>query len=155
MRSLLGESLPCLKLEASRDGDREEIFSGTGSCTSRRDEQYDQLTTMLRQEERDGYHCCDYLQNYSSNVDDSVLSLGEKSINELCRTSIAEWMYRVVDHFRVDREGKLTASTITCDQPPHLLPCQNRSYHIFFIFFSRCYCYVIYRPCAIGKSLCR
>lgn len=92
--SVLGESLPCLKLEASRDG--RCIFNGTGSPASR-DVQCDQLVTMLRQEERDSYRCCDYMQNYPHQ--------GEKSINEVCRTSIAEWMYRVVDHFRVDREG--------------------------------------------------
>ncbi|KAK1741634.1 cyclin family protein [Skeletonema marinoi] len=101
--SVLGESLPCLKLEALRDGDRRSIFDGAGTHASR-NVQYDQLTTMLRQEERDSYRCCDYLQNYPSGFDDDALSQGEKSINEACRTSIAEWMYRVVDHFRVDRE---------------------------------------------------
>ena len=104
--SVLGESLPCLKLEAQRDGDRTSVFvfNGTGTHASR-DVQYDQLKTMLRQEERGSYRCCDYLQNYPSGLDDDTLSQGEKNINETCRTSIAEWMYRVVDHFRVDREG--------------------------------------------------
>lgn len=103
--SVLGESLPCLKLEAQRDGDRRSIFTDGAGTPASRDVQYDQLTTMLRQEERDSYRCCDYLQNYPSGFDDDALSQGEKSINEACRTSIAEWMYRVVDHFRVDREG--------------------------------------------------
>lgn len=102
--SVLGESLPCLKLEALRGGDC--IFDGARSHASR-EVQYDQLTTMLRQEERNSYRCTDYLQNYPSAFDDDSLSQGEKNINEACRTSIAEWMYRVVDHFRVDREGKL------------------------------------------------
>ena len=103
--SVFGESLPCLKLEAVRGGDRTIVLDGGAGSHASREVQYDQLTTMLRQEERDSYQCCDYLQNYPSAYDDDALSQGEKSINEACRTSIAEWMYRVVDHFRVDREG--------------------------------------------------
>lgn len=104
--SVLGASLPCLKLEALDSRDERCIFDGETPSASQ-NVQYDQLTTMLHQEERGNYSCCDYLQNYSSGFDDDTMSQGEKSINEACRTSIAEWMYRVVDHFRVDREGKL------------------------------------------------
>lgn len=70
-----------------------------------RDLMYDQLCNMIAQEERDGYKCCDYLSHYSPNQP-SEKSKGSKSIDEGCRTSICGWMYRLTDHFGIDREGK-------------------------------------------------
>jgi len=75
---------------------------------------YDQLCNMIAQEERDGYKCCDYLSYYpgrspSSSSTDIRKSKSSKTkgIDEGCRTSICGWMYRVADHFAIDREGKL------------------------------------------------
>ena len=75
---------------------------------------YDQLCNMIAQEERDGYKCCDYLSYYPGRSPSSSLtdirkskSSKTKGIDEGCRTSICGWMYRVADHFAIDREGKL------------------------------------------------
>jgi len=76
---------------------------------------YDQLCNMIAQEERDGYKCCDYLSYYSGRSPSSSSSTDirksksskTKGIDEGCRTSICGWMYRVADHFAIDREGKL------------------------------------------------
>lgn len=65
---------------------------------------YDQLRNMIAQEERDGYKCCDYLSFYSPEHEEKPKAT--KSIDEGCRTSICGWMYRVADHFCLDREGK-------------------------------------------------
>mmetsp|Transcript_27026 Transcript_27026/g.56306 ORF Transcript_27026/g.56306 Transcript_27026/m.56306 type:complete len:348 (+) Transcript_27026:276-1319(+) len=62
---------------------------------------YDQLCNMVAQEERAGYKCCDYLRYYSPQ---QGVSRASKSIDEGCRTSICGWMYRVADHFAIDRE---------------------------------------------------
>ena len=64
---------------------------------------YDQLHNMIAQEERDGYRCCDYLSFYSVQLEDRKTP---KRIDAGCRTSICGWMYRVADHFTIDREGE-------------------------------------------------
>jgi len=56
----------------------------------------DQILAMLKQES--AYRCIDYLS----------LTSWEPSkrgkVDEFCREQICEWTYRVVDHFRIDRE---------------------------------------------------
>ncbi|KAL7470549.1 hypothetical protein ACHAXS_010810 [Conticribra weissflogii] len=80
----------------------------------------DQLRSMISQEERDGYKCTDYMSFYDSTSETSTTSFltnnefGDiatakgygcsKQLNISCRTSICEWMYRVIDHFSADRE---------------------------------------------------
>lgn len=83
----------------------------------------DQLRSMISQEQRHGYQCSDYMIYYASRAEEtsmtSTLSMKNefgdiantngngcsKQLNISCRTSICEWMYRVMDHFSVDREG--------------------------------------------------
>ncbi len=65
---------------------------------------YDQLYIMVAQEEVAGYRSCDYLSYYSHQAD---MPKAQKSIDLACRTSICGWMYRVADHFLIDREGTL------------------------------------------------
>jgi hypothetical protein len=70
------------------------------------------LSAMLAQEVLDVYHVCDYLESYDQ-TDDEEDNLDDgkgNHLNAICRTSICEWMYRVVDHFGVDREGKHAVS---------------------------------------------
>ena len=66
------------------------------------------LLAMMAQEDMDVYHVCDYLESYNNSVKDKDICEDGKGnhINATCRTSICEWMYRVVDHFGVAREGK-------------------------------------------------
>ena len=64
---------------------------------------YDQMYNMIAQEEVIGYRCCDYLSYYSCQAEKPK---AQKSIDVACRTSICGWMYRVADHFMIDREGK-------------------------------------------------
>jgi hypothetical protein len=71
---------------------------------SSRDLLYDQLYKMIAQEERAGYRCCDYLSFYSPQPEKRK---SPKSIDANCRTSICKWMYRVADHYAIDREGEL------------------------------------------------
>ena len=75
---------------------------GGGGSQSSRELLHDQLCNMIAQEERSGYKCCDYLSYYPK----SKSSTKSKSIDEGCRTSICGWMYRVADHFAIDREGE-------------------------------------------------
>lgn len=65
---------------------------------------YDQLYNMIAQEDVIGYKCCDYLSYYSHETDKPK---AQRNIDVACRTSICGWMYRVADHFMIDREGKL------------------------------------------------
>lgn len=68
---------------------------------------YDQLCNMVAQETRDGYKCCDYLRcYYSPHSLQPEKERSAKKIDEGCRTSICGWMYRVADHFSIDREGE-------------------------------------------------
>lgn len=80
------------------------IIYGVGAQSSR-DLLYDQLHNMIAQEKRDGYKCCDYLSFYPLQPEKRKTP---KNIDASCRTSICGWMYRVADHFTVDREGELT-----------------------------------------------
>ncbi len=80
------------------------IIYGVGAQSSR-DLLYDQLHNMIAQEKRDGYKCCDYLSFYSLQPEKRKTP---KNIDASCRTSICGWMYRVADHFTVDREGELS-----------------------------------------------
>lgn len=73
-----------------------------------RDLIYDQLCNMIAQDARDGYKCCDYLRYYSTHSETPKAS---KNIDEGCRTSICGWMYRVADHFDIDREVVSIASS--------------------------------------------
>ncbi|KAL3778214.1 hypothetical protein ACHAW5_009616 [Stephanodiscus triporus] len=68
---------------------------------SSRDLLYDQLYKMIAQEERAGYRCCDYLSFYSPQQEKRK---SPKSIDANCRSSICKWMYRVADHYAIDRE---------------------------------------------------
>jgi hypothetical protein len=65
----------------------------------------DTLSAMVAQEALEMYQCCDYMVSYDQTEDDDE-GFGNH-LNETCRTSICEWMYRVVDHFGVDREGEV------------------------------------------------
>ncbi|KAL7444079.1 hypothetical protein ACHAXH_009925 [Discostella pseudostelligera] len=66
-----------------------------------RELRYDQLYNMIAQEEVPEYGCCDYLSYYSPQAEKPKI---QKSIDVACRTSICGWMYRVADHFMIDRE---------------------------------------------------
>ena len=93
---------------ASRGGITHCIVGAGSGSNSSKELIYDQLCNMIAQEERDGYKCCDYLSYYpgrSSSENNKAKS--SKSIDESCRTSICGWMYRVADHFAIDREGEL------------------------------------------------
>jgi hypothetical protein len=70
---------------------------------------YDQLHNMIAQEERDGYRCCDYLSFYPVQLEDRKTP---KRIDAGCRTSICGWMYRIADHFKIDREGEFVFALI-------------------------------------------
>lgn len=95
---------------------QEDMINGVTSQTSSRDMRRDQLRAMMIQEDREGYKCSDYLSYYTetSSVIETVggdvgctlrrPAIVVKNLNVSCRTSICEWMYRVVDHFGVDRE---------------------------------------------------
>ena len=85
------------------------------TAPANRDLLYDQLCSMIAQEERDGYKCCDYLSYYSmrpSPSSEEKKSKSLKNIDEGCRTSICGWMYRVADHFSIDREGELVLCSV-------------------------------------------
>ena len=85
-----------------------DIGGGGGGSQSSRELLYDQLCNMIAQEERDGYKCCDYLSYYPGrSSSENSKAKSSKSIDESCRTSICGWMYRVADHFAIDREGEL------------------------------------------------
>ena len=94
---------------ASRGGGITHCIGGAGSgSNSSKELIYDQLCNMIAQEERDGYKCCDYLSYYPGrSSSENNKSKSSKSIDESCRTSICGWMYRVADHFAIDREGEL------------------------------------------------
>eukprot|EP00581_Thalassiosira_minuscula_P000706 CAMPEP_0183737462 /NCGR_PEP_ID=MMETSP0737-20130205/52073_1 /TAXON_ID=385413 /ORGANISM="Thalassiosira miniscula, Strain CCMP1093" /LENGTH=337 /DNA_ID=CAMNT_0025971747 /DNA_START=141 /DNA_END=1154 /DNA_ORIENTATION=+ len=90
----------------------EQRFGGSSRSTQRgvnhvtevqasRDLLYDQLRNMMTQENRGGYKCCDYLSYYSPQSEKPRASRG---IDVGCRASICSWMYRVADHFSIDRE---------------------------------------------------
>mmetsp|Transcript_5675 Transcript_5675/g.11120 ORF Transcript_5675/g.11120 Transcript_5675/m.11120 type:complete len:416 (-) Transcript_5675:83-1330(-) len=82
----------------------------------------DQLRSMISQEQREGYRCTDYMIFYASRAEETSMTtklsmkneFGDiastngngcsKQLNISCRTSICEWMYRVIDHFSADRE---------------------------------------------------
>lgn len=67
---------------------------------------------MMSQEDLEVYQVCDYLESYDQSEDEEENDDGRGNhLNAACRTSICEWMYRVVDHFGVDREGKCTSSS--------------------------------------------
>lgn len=98
----------------------------SASCPEMRREE---LSVMMTQEKLEVYQCCDYLAapddddhefcDYSDDDDEDEIDAMDagSSLNAACRTSICEWMYRVVDHFGVDREGESTVVT-TCDWIP-------------------------------------
>jgi len=78
----------------------------------------DNLHAMLLQERSGKYNCTDYLSMTAWDHDVYQLMLDPKSfdrgphpvhgrntrIDEYCREQIAEWSFRVVDYFRIDRE---------------------------------------------------
>jgi len=80
-----------------------------------RDTLVDFLHVMMCQE-TSTYKCRDYLRrsNRHKNTKKLILSAGDKSkhndllildeVDILCREKMCEWSYRVVDHFRVNRE---------------------------------------------------
>ncbi|KAL7530857.1 hypothetical protein ACHAXR_003714 [Thalassiosira sp. AJA248-18] len=85
---------------SSRNTRQGDIIHG-GETRASRELLYDQLCNMIAQEERDGYKSCDYLSYYPQEPERPKAS---KNIDEGCRTSICGWMYRVADHFGIDRE---------------------------------------------------
>eukprot|EP00571_Detonula_confervacea_P009607 CAMPEP_0172318214 /NCGR_PEP_ID=MMETSP1058-20130122/34187_1 /TAXON_ID=83371 /ORGANISM="Detonula confervacea, Strain CCMP 353" /LENGTH=357 /DNA_ID=CAMNT_0013032975 /DNA_START=109 /DNA_END=1182 /DNA_ORIENTATION=- len=86
--------------DSPRDNALGGIIHGVNPPSSR-ELIYDQLCNMIVQEARDGYKSCDYLRYYSTQSEKPKAS---QDIDEGCRTSICGWMYRVADHFAIDRE---------------------------------------------------
>lgn len=129
----------------------------------------DQLRNMISQEERDGYKCADYMSYYSStssssNIQSDLLGNGfsevacrktsgsSKKLNVSCRSSICEWMYRVIDHFGADREGM---SDILC---PHFqrIILRNKTHlmNCYQFFIHSCFhSIIIHRSCSIHKHV--
>ena len=102
----------------SRNGSQGQgSISHSAEVQSSRELLYDQLCNMIAQEERDGYKCCDYLRYYSPQSEKPKAS---KNIDEGCRASICGWMYRVADHFSIDREGELVISSCHKYFPLHI-----------------------------------
>lgn len=171
MASSSSSSLPSLQLtmmplsERSPDcisaSTQEDMINGVTSQTSSRDMRRDQLRAMMIQEDREGYKCSDYLSYYTetSSVIETVggdvgctlrrPAIVVKNLNVSCRTSICEWMYRVVDHFGVDREGMFDChSTLFSVVIIHLT-------NIMYTPHSRRNCTILYRPSTLYKLLCR
>ena len=97
------------QLDGSSQSTQGGIIHGIESQASR-ELRYDQLCNMIAQEERDGYKCSEYLSYYSTQPEKRRVS---KNIDEGCRTSICGWMYRVADHFAIDREGELLLCVVS------------------------------------------
>ena len=100
-------SLSLATTVVERDDEDESMIADIRSsfCADTRRES---LSAMMAQEDLDIYRVCDYLESYDQrdyDDDDNDAERGNH-LNATCRTSICEWMYRVVDHFGVDREGK-------------------------------------------------
>lgn len=73
----------------------------------------DNLYALIQQESSGKYNCVDYLAftSWQRSVYDLLRKdrfhasqRGESRIDEYCREQIAEWSFRVVDYFRIDRE---------------------------------------------------
>ncbi|KAL7480869.1 hypothetical protein ACHAW6_006534 [Cyclotella cf. meneghiniana] len=106
----------------------------SASCPEMRREE---LSAMMTQEKLEVYQCCDYLAapddddhelcDYSDDDDEDEIDAMDagSSLNAACRTSICEWMYRVVDHFGVDREVVAVAMSYT-DRLLSLCHCPSR-----------------------------
>jgi hypothetical protein len=92
----------CYPSHSQSNSVRGGIIYGVDAQSSR-DLLYDQLHNMIAQEKRDGYRCHDYLRFYSLQPEKRKTP----KIDAGCRTSICAWMYRVADHFTIDREGEL------------------------------------------------
>eukprot|EP00593_Proboscia_inermis_P002370 CAMPEP_0171293818 /NCGR_PEP_ID=MMETSP0816-20121228/2171_1 /TAXON_ID=420281 /ORGANISM="Proboscia inermis, Strain CCAP1064/1" /LENGTH=324 /DNA_ID=CAMNT_0011765077 /DNA_START=80 /DNA_END=1054 /DNA_ORIENTATION=- len=76
-----------------------------GSGESRVDELVDCLATMKLQEMNSLYKCCDYLsRRQKAKIKSSSNATAESRLERTYREKICEWMYRVVDHFRVNRD---------------------------------------------------
>lgn len=76
-----------------------------GSGEARVDELVDCLATMKLQEMNSLYMCCDYLsRRQKAKIKSSSGSTAESRLERTYREKICEWMYRVVDHFRVNRD---------------------------------------------------
>mmetsp|Transcript_9742 Transcript_9742/g.10754 ORF Transcript_9742/g.10754 Transcript_9742/m.10754 type:complete len:368 (+) Transcript_9742:93-1196(+) len=112
---------------------------------------FDQLSTILFQEESPSYTCCDYLSMTAWQTD--IYQLMEKRpnaskrmidsrIDEFCREQICEWSYRVVDYFRIDREVVSLSlsyldrflSTCNCDRSMFKLAATTTLYMAVKIF---------------------
>ena len=85
---------------SSIDNNGDGIVHEENRCS--RELLYDQLYNMIAQEEVAGYRCCDYLSYYSPQPE---MPRAQRTIDVACRTSICGWMYRVADHFMIEREG--------------------------------------------------
>ena len=109
--------VPSLTLPTAPSTDTIGAIRSASSPEMRREE----LSVMMTQEKLEVYQCCDYLAaedderdfcDYSDDEEDEVDAVDAgNSLNAACRTSICEWMYRVVDHFGVDRQGESTTVT--------------------------------------------
>jgi hypothetical protein len=70
-----------------------------------REDVLDRLGAMLRQE-RQHYSC---KKQYPVSAEEALDDATRKAFSPACREKICEWMYRIVDHFKMDREVVLTA----------------------------------------------
>lgn len=73
----------------------------------------DNLNRLMKQEKSGNYDCVDYLafSSWQRSVYDllkkeqyATSQQGESNIDEYCREQIAEWSFRVIDYFKIDRE---------------------------------------------------
>ena len=105
------------RLRLPRNPDRMDTDEDEEDCDQpHRDAMEDHLHAMVRQEHAGKYNCTDYLsmtvwqQNVyqlmqKPNLENAQRISGRNSrIDEYCREQIAEWSFRVVDYFRIDRE---------------------------------------------------
>ena len=104
----MAEYVPTIQLQIS-DGRVDDEFSGDDDAAADKELMFDQIATMLSSEEK--YKSCDYLLYYANESSDGART-SSRSIDEGCRTSISAWMYRVADHFQINREGKSLSAIV-------------------------------------------
>jgi hypothetical protein len=81
----------------------------TAGAHSEKGKLADNISALLQQEESKSYASVDYL-SMTAWTSDMYQLMGRRPppdascIDEYCREQICEWLYRVVDYFRIDRE---------------------------------------------------
>lgn len=101
--------LPCLSVDERMDLDEHDGFD----LVFESDLVLDSLEAMIQKEQGNIYTCQDYLSMSTWQTKTFLLAPRDSpnhmppsnsSIDEYCREQIAEWSFRVVDYFRIDRE---------------------------------------------------